>query len=71
MSGVDPYSRSLEAYELAYARVCQALQEWQEAGRPLMLIQRNQMVGRHPLWTSLREAAADSEALGRRMGEAD
>jgi len=56
----DLDERSVEAYEEAYARVVQARQEWEAAGRPFVLEQRNRMVGAHPLWKVLREAEADA-----------
>jgi hypothetical protein len=60
MTGVDPYARALEAYELAYERVCQAREEWERAGRPLVIEHRNRMVGASPLLRVLQQAERDA-----------
>lgn len=60
MPDFDPAERAREAYELAYARVCLAREEWAKAGRPLTLEQTNHVVGIHPLWKALREAEQDA-----------
>ena len=60
---VDLGDRAAEAYERAYECVVQARQEWEAAGRPFILEQRNRMVGVHPIWKALREPILTQKAL--------
>ena len=67
MPEFDPSERSRESYELAYDRVVQARDEWDKAGRPLIVVYSNGMEAMAPLLKALRELETDA---ARRLAEA-